>query len=69
MAITEKLHVKGMHCKSCVMLVEEAVAEIKGVESVKANLENEEVTLIFDGANTTLEEVKKTIIEEGYKVN
>lgn len=66
--ITEKIKVKGMHCKSCVILVEEAVAEVKGVESVKADLENEEVIIVFDGVNTTIEAAKKAIVKEGYKV-
>ena len=66
--ITEKLTVKGMHCKSCVMLVEEAVEEIKGVENVKANFEANTVEVTYDGTNTTLEEIKQAIKDEGYKV-
>lgn len=32
------LYVHGMHCASCVMLIEEILKEVEGVKSVKANL-------------------------------
>lgn len=66
--IIETLNVKGMHCKSCVMLVEEAVSEIKGIKKVEADYNKDQVTISYDGSNTTLESVKKAIKEEGYQV-
>jgi len=33
-----KFHISGMHCKSCVILTEDVLKEVKGVKHVKANL-------------------------------
>jgi uncharacterized protein len=35
---TFKFHISGMHCKSCVILTEDVLKEVKGVKHVKANL-------------------------------
>ena len=38
MTQTFKFHISGMHCKSCVILTEDVLKEVKGVKHVKANL-------------------------------
>jgi copper ion binding protein len=65
---TEELNVKGMHCKSCEMLIEDSVSEIKGVSHVKAHLTKNKVSVKFDESKAKIEDIKKAIESEGYKV-
>ena len=61
------INVKGMHCNSCKLLIEEAVSEIRGVEKVRADFEKGRVFVKYsdDGA---MPEIKSAIEKEGYKV-
>ena len=60
------LKVKGMHCKSCKMLIEDALDDL----GVKSNVDNEKgtATIDFDENKITAEEIKKVIVKEGYQV-
>lgn len=57
---------KGMHCKSCGMLVGEAVGEIKGVSKVNADYAKNSVEVEFSPPATE-EQIKKAIEKEGYQ--
>lgn len=43
-----KLHVKGMHCKACVFLIEDAVGEVDWVNNVKVSLKHQTVELVSE---------------------
>ncbi len=58
---------KGMHCKSCEMLISDSVAEVKGVSSVKASHAKNEV-LIEYSLPATEGQIKNAIEKEGYSV-
>lgn len=60
------LKVKGMHCKSCVMLVTDALAEI-GASNVSIVLDEkkQEAVVSFEGDKT---KAVAAIKESGYKV-
>ena len=58
---------KGMHCKSCVILVTDSVSEIKGVKSVNANYSKNEVVVEFEPPANEIQ-IKKAIEKEGYAV-
>ena len=58
---------KGMHCKSCEMLVGDAISEIKGVSHVKADHSKNAVEVEFS-APATEAQIKKAIEKEGYAV-
>lgn len=45
---TEKISVVGMHCASCKVLIEKAVAQSKGVESAKINFGTEKMEVVYD---------------------
>ena len=61
------IKVKGMHCKSCEILVADSVSEISGVESVKADSKKGIVVVnVLDAG--ILGKVKGAIEMEGYKV-
>ena len=63
-----ELTVKGMHCKSCVMLVTDALEEI-GVKNVKVDLdEKKKIGKLSADFKGDKNEVIKIIEKEGYKV-
>ena len=57
----------GMHCKSCVILVADAVLAIDGVKSVKPDYSKNEVEVFFDRPETEAA-IRNAIEKEGYKV-
>ncbi len=59
------LKVKGMHCKSCNMLLEDSVGEIHGVGGVKADFEKGQVRVKY-GDEALLSKIKGAIEKEGY---
>ncbi|MDO8622946.1 MAG: heavy-metal-associated domain-containing protein [archaeon] len=61
------LQIKGMHCKSCSMLIKSEL-EDTGVKA-EINHETGKATVEFDEKKTTLEKIKATIKEAGYKTD
>ncbi|MDE1798528.1 MAG: cation transporter [Candidatus Micrarchaeota archaeon] len=62
-----ELKVSGMHCSSCEMLIADALGEIPGVKSARADAKSGRVS--FDAADgKALAAAKKAIAKEGYKV-
>lgn len=61
-------NVKGMHCKSCQMLIIDAVSEIDGVKTVDVSLTKNTVTIDYDENIIKDDVIKKVIEKEGYKV-
>ena len=61
------IKVKGMHCKSCEMLIGDSVSEIRGVEGVKADHKKGVVSVRLkdDGL---MGKVRAAIEKEGYGV-
>ncbi|MGG6447398.1 copper chaperone CopZ [Pseudobacillus badius] len=64
----ETLKVQGMSCNHCVNSIEGSVGQLAGVSSVKVDLSKGEVTVEFDNQQTTLDQIKETIEEQGYDV-
>ena len=62
------LNVSGMSCGHCVKAIEGSVGELAGVEQVKVNLEDGQVTVSFDNGKVTLDKIKETIDDQGYDV-
>lgn len=60
------LTVMGMHCKSCSMLISDALEDI-GVKS-SVNLDKNQVIVEFDENKVSLEKIKKEIVSVGYTV-
>ncbi len=62
------LTVKGMHCKSCVMLITDALEE-RGVSNIKIDLdEKKQIGKLTCEFNADKKELVKIIEKEGYKV-
>lgn len=58
----KNIHVKGMHCPSCEVLIESEVGEIKGIKSVKANRKSESIDVEF--RKNVKDEEKKNLISK-----
>ena len=65
--IEKTLNVQGMHCKSCEMILNDSISEIKEVEKVNSDFQKGQVVIIYS-SDSVLEEVKNVIKKEGYKV-
>jgi copper chaperone CopZ len=59
-----KIEIEGMHCKSCKMLIEDALDDV----GIKANVNVEKGFVDLDLSGKTLSLIKKVIEDEGYKV-
>lgn len=62
------LNVVGMSCGHCVKAIEGSVGELAGVDHVKVNLEEGQVTVSFDNEKVTVDKIKETIDDQGYDV-
>lgn len=62
-----KLKIKGMHCKSCVLLITDALEEL-GIKDSQIDSKTGTATIRFDGKKLTLEKIKEVIKKEGYQV-
>lgn len=62
-----ELEVAGMHCQSCVALIEEVLAEDPRVGSVHVDLEAGRATVAIDGEAITVDELCAAIVGTGYE--
>ena len=66
MAIENIYRVKGMHCASCVSLIQNKVSKVPGVNSVSVGLANEKARVSFSGGLLPLESLNSAISPFGY---
>lgn len=66
MAIENIYKVKGMHCASCVTIIQDKVAKVPGIESVSVGLGNEKAKVSFSGPMVPIETINKSISSFGY---
>ncbi|PIO04471.1 hypothetical protein COT48_00355, partial [Candidatus Woesearchaeota archaeon CG08_land_8_20_14_0_20_47_9] len=62
----ETIKIKGMHCKSCVELIETGLSSLEGIEEVKVNLAKDEADVKFNPDKISLEKIKSEINKLGY---
>jgi copper chaperone CopZ len=65
----EMISIKGMHCKSCVSLIESKLNSLKGVDNARVSLVEENAYVSFDQKKTNLDEIKAEIESLGYKTD
>ncbi|MEK6982086.1 MAG: heavy metal-associated domain-containing protein [Candidatus Micrarchaeota archaeon] len=65
--IEKTLNVKGMHCKSCEMILNDSISEIKGVTKVNSDFSKGQVRVSYEN-ELVLNEIKNIIKKEGYQV-
>jgi len=57
--------IKGMHCRSCEILIAERLQELSGVKSVQVSYKKSQATIYFEGLLST-DDIKDAIEESGY---
>lgn len=60
-AVTLQLRVDGMHCKSCVLNIEENVGRLPGVQSIQVSLEDRIAHVQFDPSRVTPGDLQRAI--------
>ncbi len=66
---TIKLNVKGMHCKSCEMLVQDDLEELNGIKKIEVSHAKGFVNVEFDESKINIDKIKDIIEKRDYKVN
>jgi copper chaperone len=64
----QELHVTGMRCSGCEMLVSEALEEMDGVEKAHASHETGSIVVEFDESKVDLASIKAVIEGQGFVV-
>nr|WP_174269798.1 copper chaperone CopZ [Acetivibrio clariflavus] len=62
------LNVEGMSCSHCENSVKKAVGALEGVAKVDVDLNGKKVTIEFDPAKVTVDNIKSAIEDQGYDV-
>jgi len=62
---SEKVHIKGMHCRSCEILIEEELKKIKGVKNVSVSQKDGIADISFENRLNKFE-VKRAVENAGY---
>lgn len=60
------LKTTGMHCMSCVMLIQMNVGDLDGVEAVKADLASGTTEVDYDSELTDVQAIVDEIVRSGY---
>uniref|UniRef100_A0A3P8TSD7 P-type Cu(+) transporter n=1 Tax=Amphiprion percula TaxID=161767 RepID=A0A3P8TSD7_AMPPE len=55
------LRVKGMHCHSCVVNIEDNISVLPGVSSVEVSLENKKASICYDPLKVTVTQLQQAI--------
>jgi copper chaperone CopZ len=63
---TTRIETTGMHCPSCVKLVEMSVEELDGIEAVEVDLEGGVTEVRYDTSSTDVGRIVGKIEAAGY---
>lgn len=61
-----EMKICGMTCSACAAHVEDAVAKIKGVESVRVSLLSDKAQIVYDERQTGIEDFRNAVKKAGY---
>ena len=61
------IKISGMHCQSCVTILDRALNKEKGVSSANINFSTEKAAIEFDETQTSEEKLVQTIKNKGYQ--
>lgn len=59
--------IKGMHCASCVMILERSLKKVDGVLGATVNLATEKATVTYDPSKVTDEKLSSAVSNVGYQ--
>lgn len=60
--------IKGMHCASCVRVIEKSLTRTSGVKNAVVNLATEKATVTYDSSQCSEEQIAASVAKVGYKV-
>jgi len=60
--------IKGMHCASCVRVIERSLTKTPGVKNAVVNLATEKATVTYDSDECSEEQIASAVANVGYKV-
>ena len=63
----QRLTIKGMHCGSCAMNIDEELEELDGVDEAKTSYRKEVTDVVFDETRTNLDVIQDVIRGLGYE--
>ena len=63
---TTTLVAQDISCDHCKNAIEQAVGAMAGVSDVDVFVDRKEITVVYDPASVTLDQIKETLDEEGY---
>ena len=69
MEIKKTYPIKGMHCASCVSLIEKSLKKTPGVADAVANLATEKATVTYDPNVCSDQQIAKAVSNVGYAVS
>jgi Cu+-exporting ATPase len=64
--VTAELHIEGMHCASCVALIEESLTDRAGVTAASVDLDSARAVVHYDPSLVDPDDLRATIAEAGY---
>jgi Cu+-exporting ATPase len=59
--------IKGMHCASCVIVIEDSLKKLDGVSQATVNLATEKATVTYDSTKITEEKLSSAVSNVGYQ--
>ena len=62
-----KLKIKGMHCVSCALSIDNTLEDLPGVTSVNTNYARAIPQVIFDPQQVVVDQIQAAILELGYE--
>ncbi|HEX8931937.1 MAG TPA: heavy metal translocating P-type ATPase, partial [Patescibacteria group bacterium] len=65
--IKKTFAIKGMHCASCVRVLEKALGKVEGVTEANVNLATEQATVTYDPAVCTPAKMDSAVASVGYQ--
>ncbi|MEK9208905.1 MAG: cation transporter, partial [Patescibacteria group bacterium] len=66
-SIKKTFAIKGIHCASCVRILEDALKTVPGVSSATVNLATEKATVDYDPASVTDKHLSSAVSNVGYQ--
>ena len=66
--VSVSLPISGMTCAACVMHVEHALLETRGVVAATVNLATEKAAVAFEPGSIRLDELRKSVEDAGYSI-
>ncbi len=65
--VKKSFPIKGIHCASCVRVLERALKKVEGVSDATVNLATEKATVTYDDKECTLKQMESAVASVGYK--